>query len=80
VVPNPPWDLAGGPWKVDGGGFKVAATQAEFQDAGLDETYNAQVRTTKHSELIAALDDIIGDALLPQKVKTFATKFKTLLT
>lgn len=36
-------ELSNGPWKLDLSNAKVQATVQEARDAGIDETYNAQV-------------------------------------
>ena len=55
VAPASTIDLAGGPWKLDGGNNKVAATTVEAQAAGMDPSYTASQAATRQAAYRAAV-------------------------
>lgn len=72
-----PLDLAGGFWKLDAKNEKVMASTLEVDQAGVDDTVEAQKKTVKIQNYHAAVDDIIDSmdastlATLKPKLKVF---------
>lgn len=72
-----PLDLAGGFWKLDEKNEKVPASTLEVDQAGVDDTVEAQKKVVKIQNYHAAVDDIINSldsatlATLKPKLKVF---------
>jgi|SRR6266850_7725408 len=65
IVLDNPIDLGNGPWKLDDTNTKVVATAKEYQDSGLDEQFNQEVKMTNYLAFKATLASAIKDKTLP---------------
>ena len=70
-------DLAGGPWKLEGGELKKP-TQQEIDDSGVDEMRNALIRKQKQDNLLVLRDVVIEDKSVPKSIRDYFSAIKEL--
>lgn len=76
------FDLAGGPWKLDAGGSKVAPTQAEIDAADVDPVRTTALQRQFLLNYLASLDGIIAagtQAEMAAALKDWAARQKKLV-
>lgn len=78
VLMNPPIDLAGGWWKLNGGNNKVSATDAEADTAGINEAAARARRIQRRQALLDKLDEIIADGTAPARLRQLCQVWKEL--
>lgn len=66
-------NLAGGPWKLDVGNNKVAATATEYNNSGYNEVFNATQRAARKTTFKNSFAAVQADATVPATLKTLLT-------
>jgi hypothetical protein len=72
AIQTMPFDLAGGPWRLDASNNRILAALDEVRQAGMDEAWNRQQRIAKRTAIKDALQDIVGDVAMPPKLRVLA--------